>query len=59
MFLVFVIDYTLTAIYSLFYGSYYELVCSTYYRYILSDSIQQLLDYPNILAVCWLHIKNS
>ena len=59
MFLVFVIDYFLTATYLVFFGYYYELVCSTFYRFLLSDILQMLLDYPNILAVCWLHIKNS
>jgi hypothetical protein len=59
MFLVFVITYAVTALYYVAYGQYYQIVCSAYLRYIFSDSIQPLLDIPNILAVCWLHIINS
>jgi len=59
MFLVFVITYAITAIYYATYGNYYNLVCQAYLRFLLSDSFQPLLDIPNILAVCALHISNS
>jgi hypothetical protein len=59
MFLVFVIDYIATAIFYCCYGIYYRIICDTYIRLLLSDGLQPFLDIPNILAVCWLHLKNS
>ena len=55
MFLVFVIDYVVTALYYCFYGMYYKIICSAFVRFMISDALQPVLDIPNIIAVCWLH----
>lgn len=50
--------YILRAVYNIWYGRYYEIVCSRYIRFIITDTLPVLWDLPPICSILVLHHMN-